>query len=103
MRLRRRRRHLVVLSSSVGSADRYGPPALVRTRRRSGVRRLVRTGGLLTIISLIGVVRVARSRPRPVTAVVLTALPVILRDSLWGLVFFLVFVLYLSALVTADS
>jgi hypothetical protein len=38
-----------------------------------------------------------------VTAVVLTALPVILRDSLWGLVFFLVFVLYLSALVTADS
>jgi hypothetical protein len=102
MRLRRRR-HLVLLSSSVRSADRCGTAELVRTGRRGRVGRLVRTGWLLTVISVMNVVRVARPRPRPLAAVVLPALCVILRDSLWGLVFLMVFVLYLSALVSTEG
>jgi hypothetical protein len=46
-----------------------------------------------------GVVR-TRPRRRLLTGLVLTALPVLLRDSMWGLGFFLALVLYLSALVT---
>jgi hypothetical protein len=103
MSLRRHRRDLAVWSSSVGPADRYGTPPLVRTRRTSRVRRLLHTGGILTAISLMGVVRVTRSRRRLVTGLVLTALPVILRDSLWGLGFLLMFVLYLSALISPTT
>jgi hypothetical protein len=103
MKLRRHRRDLAVWSSSVAPADRYGPPLLVRMRRTRRVRRLLHTGGLLTVISLMGVVRVTRHRPRLLTGLVLTALPVILRDSMWGMAFFLAFVLYLSALVTPTT
>jgi hypothetical protein len=59
------------------------------------VRRLVRIVGLLTVISLMGAFRVARSRRRLLTGLVLAALAVILRDSLWGLLFVIVFLLYL--------
>jgi len=103
MKLRRHRRDLAVWSSSAGLADRYGTRPLVRTRRRGRVRRLLHTGVLLTVISLMGVVRVARPRRRLLTGLVLTALPVILRDSMWGLGFFLMFVLYLSALITPTT
>jgi hypothetical protein len=103
MKLRRHRRELVVWSSSVGPADRYGTPPFVRTRRASRMRRRLRTGRLLTVVGLMGVVRVTRSRRRLLTGLVLTALPVILRDSMWGLGFFLMFVLYLSALVTPTT
>ena len=91
----RRRRHLVVLSSSAGPADRYGTSASVRTRRKSRVRRLVRIGGLLTVIGLMGAFRVARSRRRLLAGLVLAAVTVILRDSVWGLFFFIMFLLYL--------
>jgi hypothetical protein len=103
MKLRRRRRYLAVWSSSAGLTDRYGTPPLVRARRTGRVRRLLHTGGLLTVIGLMGVVRVARPRRRLLTGLVLAALPVILRDSMWGLGFLLVFVLYLSALVTPTT
>jgi hypothetical protein len=103
MKRRRHRRDLVVWSASVGLAYRYGTPPLVRTRRTGGVRRLLRIGGLLTVVGLMGVVSFARPRRRLLTGLVLTALPVILRDSMWGLGFFLVFVLYLSALVTPTT
>ena len=91
----RRRRHLVVLSSSAGSADRYGTPGSIRTRRKSRVRRLVRIGGLLTVIGLMGAFRAARSRRRLLTGLVLAAITVILRNSMWGLCFLIVFLLYL--------
>jgi hypothetical protein len=91
----RRARHLVVFSSSAGPTDRYGTSAAVRTRRKARARRLVRITGLLAVISLIGAFRVARSRRRLLTGLVLAALVVILRDSLWGLLFFLAFLLYL--------
>lgn len=94
---RRRRRHLVVWSSSAGPADRYGTAASVRARRKGRVRRLVRIGGLLTVLSLMGAFRVARSRRLllPLTGLVLAALTVILRDSLWGVPFWIAFLLYL--------
>jgi nitric oxide reductase large subunit len=95
MSLLRRRRHLVVWSSSVGPADRYGTWASVPTRRRGRVRRLLRIGGLLTVISLMGAFRVARSRRRLLTGLALAAIAVILRDSMWGLVFLMTFLLYL--------
>jgi hypothetical protein len=103
MILRRRRRNLVVWSSSASPADRYRTPAFVRTRRRSRVRRLVHTGWLLTVIGLLGAIRAARPRWRPLVGLVLTALAVILRDSLWGLVFLLMFFLFMSALVSEDG
>jgi hypothetical protein len=103
MRLRRHRRDLAVWSSYAGPADRYGTRPLVRSRRTGRVRRLLHIGGLLTVMSLMGVVRVTRSRRRLMTGLVLTALPVIMRDSLWGLGFFLAFVLYLSALISPTT
>jgi hypothetical protein len=103
MRPRRYRRNLVVWSSSVGPADRYGTPPFARTKRRGRVRRFVHTGVLLTIIGLMSAVHVTRHRRKLLTLLVLTALPVILRDSMWGLVFLLVFMLYLSALVTPTT
>ena len=91
----KRRRHLVVWSLSAGPADRYGTAASVPARRTGRVRRLVRIGGLLTVIGLMGAFRVARSRRRLLTGLVLAAVTVILRDSVWGLFFFIMFLLYL--------
>ena len=91
----RRRRHMVVWSSSAGPSDRYGTSASVRIRRKSRVRRLVRIGGLLTAIGLMGASRVVRSRWRPLAGLVLVALAVILRDSMWGFLFSIMLLLYL--------
>jgi len=103
MKLRRHRPALVVWNSFGGQAARYATPPLVRTRRTGRARRLLHRGGLLTVLSLMGVVRAARLRRRLLTGLVLTALPVILRDSMWGLGFFLMFVLYLSALISPTT
>ena len=94
-RRRRHMRHMVVWSSSPGPADRYGTSASVPARRKGRVRRLVRIGGLLTVMGLMGTLRVARSRRRPLAGLVIVALAVILRNSMWGLVFSIVFLLYL--------
>jgi hypothetical protein len=102
MKLRSYRRGLVVFSSSGDPADRYTPP-FGRTTRRSRARRLLHTGGLLTLIGMIGVVRVARSRRRLLAALILTSLTVILRNSLWGVASLLVLVLYVSALVSPTT
>lgn len=91
----RRRGHMVVWSSSSGPSDRYGALASVRTRRKGRIRRLVRISGLLTIIGLMGASRIARSRRRPLAGLVLAAIAVILRDSMWGFLFSIMFVLYL--------
>jgi hypothetical protein len=91
----RRRRHLVVWSSSAGPAHRFGTAASVRTRRKGRVRRLVRIGGLLTVLSLMCAFRVARSRRLLLTGLVLAALTAILRDSMWGVLFWIAFLLYL--------
>jgi hypothetical protein len=102
MKRLRHQRDLVVWLSSSSPADRYSSP-LARRRRTGRVRRLLRIGTQLTVLGLIGVVGFTRSRPQLLTGLLLTALPVILRDSMWGLGFLLVWLLYLSALLTPTT
>lgn len=58
MMLRSRRRNLVVWSTSVGQADRFGIPRIARTRR---IRRFIRAGALLIVIGLMRLARTVRS------------------------------------------
>ncbi len=94
MRLRRRR-YLLLLGSSAGPADRYGTPAFVQPRRRGRVQRFTHLGVVLTVIGLMGVFRVAGSRRRLLPGLAFAGLAVLLRDSMWGLMFLAMFVLYL--------
>ncbi len=85
MRLRAHRRNLVVWSAGVRPADRYRAPALIRTRRTGRLRRLVRTGALLTVIGMLRLGRVIRPRWQPVLAgLALTVAGLMLRGSAWG-------------------
>ena len=54
MRLRPHRRNLVVWSPSAGPVGRYGVLGVTRVARTRRIRRWIRTGGLLTVIGLIG-------------------------------------------------
>ena len=74
MRLRAHRRNLVVWSSSVGPADRYAP----RLTQRAGTRRIRRfthLGALVTVIGLIHLARAVRPRWRPLLAGVAAVAP----------------------------
>jgi hypothetical protein len=78
MRLRPHRRNLVVFSSSVGPADRYGALQYKRPARTGRIRRFIRIGILLTVIA-------ARPRWRPLLAgTALTVLGVIERQGAAG-------------------
>ncbi len=92
MRLRSHRRSLVVWRQSGGAADPEpggavgpaGAPPYTRARR---IRRRIRIGVLLTVISLLPVARAVRARWRPLLAgVVLTVAGLVLRDSPAGVV-----------------
>jgi hypothetical protein len=62
------------------------------------MQRLVRTGALLTVISVMGLVRVIRPRWRPLLAgLVLTVAGAMLRGSAWGAVLLPGLLLLLSA------
>ncbi len=103
MLLRRRPRDLVVWSSSADLANRHGVALFIRTRRTSRMRRLVRTGGLLTLVGLMGLVHAIRPRWRPLFAgTVLTTVGFMLRDSAWGLAFLLGVLFLFSAVLTPD-
>jgi hypothetical protein len=89
MRLRVHRRNPVRWSLSAGSADRYDISGLTRPAGTRRIRRGIRIGALLTIIGLMRVARAVRLRWRPLlTGVVLTAAGVVLRDSLWSVMSF---------------
>src|SRR5262249_48807012 len=62
MKLRAHRRNLAAWSPSVGLADRYGAPRLTRLARTRRAHRFIRTGALLTVI---GLMRLARALPPP--------------------------------------
>ena len=86
MRPRAHRRNLVVWSSSAGPADRYTAPRLTRRAGTRRIRRFTHLGALLTVIGLIHLARAVRPRWRPLLAgVVLTVAGVILR-GMWGVV-----------------
>lgn len=85
MRLRARRRNLVVWSSSVGSADRYGAPRLTRPARTRRIHRFIHTGALLTVIGPMRLASAVRPRWRPLLAGgVLTAVGGMLRSGAWS-------------------
>ena len=61
MRRRAHRRNLVLWSQSASSIGRYGASPLTRTRR---IRRWIRIGALLTVVSLMTLARAGRARWR---------------------------------------
>jgi len=65
VRLRRRRRAMVVWSSSSGRAARHGAQERTRSARPGRIRWWLRTGALLTIIGVMRTGRTARKYPRP--------------------------------------
>jgi hypothetical protein len=83
MRRLRHQRDVAVWVSPASPADGYSSP-LARRRRTGRVRRLLRIGTQPMVLGLIGVVGFTQSRPRLLTGLLLTALPVILRDSMLG-------------------
>ena len=84
MRLRPHRRNLVVWSQSASSADRYGGLRPARTRR---IRRWIRIGALLVVLSLTRLAGPVRGRWQPLLAGgVLTAVGVTNIDGPGGLV-----------------
>jgi hypothetical protein len=84
MRLRPHRRNLVVWRQSASPAGRCGGLRPARTRR---IRRWIRIGALLVVLSLRRLAGPVRGRWRPVLAgVVLTAVGVAMRDGPGGLV-----------------
>jgi hypothetical protein len=105
MRLRARQRSLVVSGLSVGTAGGYGAPRLTATRR---IRRFIRIGVLLSLIGLMRVARSVRPRWRPLLAgVVLTTVGVVLRNGVWGVVllaglWFFLYALLIPASAEAD-
>jgi hypothetical protein len=87
MRLRTRRQNVVVWSRSAVPGGGYGTAGLTRLRRTGPIRRLIRTGALLTVVGLVHLARAVRPRWRPLLAgVVLTVAGVILRGSPAGIV-----------------
>jgi hypothetical protein len=62
MMLRLHRRNLVIWSTSVGPADRYGTPRLTRPARTRRIPRCIRTGALLVVIGLMRLARMVRTR-----------------------------------------
>jgi hypothetical protein len=105
MRLRAGRRNLITWSLSGDSASRYEAPGFTRHARTRRIRMCVRTGALLTAISLLRLARGVRSRWRPLSAgAVLTVFGVMLRNSAWGLILAtgLVFFVY-PLLIPASS
>lgn len=87
MRLRRHRRNLVVWTQSAGPVGRYGAPRYTRPGRTRRIRRCLRTGVLLTVLSLMPLAEAARARWRLVLpGVVLTVAGVMYRGDPVGVV-----------------
>jgi hypothetical protein len=84
MRLRAQRRNLVLWSQSASSIGRYGAPPFTRTRR---IRRWIRVGALLTVVSLMRLARAGRARWRLLLAGgLLTVVGVMLHGGLGGVI-----------------
>jgi hypothetical protein len=86
--LRAHRRNVVIWSSSGDRAGGSGAVGVPRPARTGPLRRLGRTGALLTLLGLVRLVRGLRRRWRPLLAgVVLTTAGFMLRSTPWGVVF----------------
>jgi hypothetical protein len=76
VRLRRRRRTMVVWSSSSGRATRHGAQERTRPARPGRIRWWLRTGALLMIIGVMRLARTAGKYPRPALSLAGTAITV---------------------------
>jgi hypothetical protein len=104
MRRRARRRHLVVWSQSVGRADWYGAPRPAAATRTGRVRRCIRLGALLAVMSLMRLARGERARWRPFLAgVVLVVAGIMLRGGSWSALLLAGFWCLLHALLAPDT
>ena len=84
MVLRPRRRNLVIWSSSMAAASRYGDLRLARSSRS---RRWIRLGGLLVAVGLLRVAAAVRPRWRPLAAgTALTVAGYVMRSGMPGAV-----------------
>jgi hypothetical protein len=106
MRLRAHRRNVVVWSSSVGPADRYGALGLSRPARNKRIRRCPHTGVLLTVMGLLGLARSVRWQLLQAGRV-LTVAGIVLRSAPAGVVLlpgllFLFSTLLIPAIPEAD-
>lgn len=86
MRFRARRRNIVVWSTSISPADRYGRPGLERAALARPIRRQIRIGVMLALIGLLRLVRTLRVRWYLSAGIVLTVAGVIVRGSRWNIV-----------------
>jgi hypothetical protein len=87
MILRPHRRNLVVWNQSAGPVGRYGSPRFSPPSRIRRIRRLLRTGALLTILGLMPLASAVRARWRMVLpGVVLTVIGVVYRGDPVGVV-----------------
>jgi hypothetical protein len=90
MKLRPHRRNLVVWNQSAGPAGRYGGygrPRFSPPSRARRIRRLLRTGALLTIVSLMPLASGVRARWRMVLpGAVLTVIGIMYRGDPVGVV-----------------
>jgi len=104
MRLRARRRTIVVWSSSRGPGGRYSVTTFPRRARPRPLHRFFRISWLLTIIGLIRLTRVLRSRWGPVLAGgTLILVGVILRGGMGSLAFLPGILFLYSALLREPS
>jgi hypothetical protein len=87
MRLRRHWRNQVVWSQSASPVGRYGTPRFPAPSRTRRIRRFLRTGVLLTILTLLPLAAGVRARWRMVLpGVVLTVVGVVYRGDPVGMV-----------------
>jgi hypothetical protein len=104
MGLRARRRNVVVWSSARGPGGGYGLTAVPRPASTRPLRRFFRVSTLLTLIGLIKLARALRGRWRPALAgAALTAVGVVLRDGPGGLAFIGGFLFLYAAVVMEVS
>lgn len=85
MILRPHRRNLVIWSQSAGSSGRYRAAPISRPTRASRIRRLLRLGVLLTVVSLLPLVRSSRGR-WVLAGLVLTAAGIVYRANPAGMI-----------------
>ena len=85
MRLRSHRRNIVILSSSAGPTDRYGALRPRRPTRKRRIRRGIRLSVLVTVMGLVGLARSTR-RQLLLAGGVLTVAGIVLRHDPAGVV-----------------
>lgn len=83
MRLGTRRRNIVVWSMSARPAGRHGPPGLARAAPAKRIRRRGRLAALLTLIGLLHLARTLRLRWQLSAGVALTVAGLMLRGTGW--------------------